>query len=668
MPRLIVRDEFDERIVDLDQEVVTAGRSKKNAIPIRDEHSSREHCEVRRTPDGYMLVDLNSRNGTLVNGCPVNQHKLRHGDKIEVGDTLMIFTSGESRLEYIQRDTPAHLQGVGRKNSTGTGKDTHCSLTVTEGERKGEKVVLEKLPFSFGRNKTCSITFKDDRVSGKHAEIAVDEEGKYVLKDLGSTNGTFINNQKITKAVLKPGAIFEVGLNKMEFNDPRAPAREDRKTPPNPLPAAGGPGDHPKSPASPEGRGRGLEREHLLMVFAGVLSLVVVGGAYFLLPAVLRLVLGGAGEPVLDPSNLIAPDPGFERPDRTRFKDLFEGWRVSGTLGEQFAADAETFAAGRFALRLDSLDQEPRATEMACAYEKNLPVEAGQALVLSGQMRVRKARGLVGYRVTWLDAAQQPVGEDWSPVAAGDTAWQRVEGVFAAPEPATAARVACVGLGAFGQAWFDEVHLARRAIDPAKDRLEMTHGSLRLGFTPRGRFSISRGGTPLLWGGGIRVWTDDGQGLAQELATVDAGQPVSTEEDFSTQVSMVDPSSGGSVKISLATLVIDRRLSLNYRVEADEGMAVDQVEWGFTMRPERLKEGFVVATADGEWAEPGAFARTPGVVRLALGPAEGRLTIRFGTPAACIVRRAENYPQLGCVQVDSPAAGTKVFEFSIELD
>jgi two-component system, NtrC family, sensor kinase len=49
-------------------DVITIGRSKDNHVVLFDHTASRRHAKVRKTPDGYLLMDLDSHNGTHVNG------------------------------------------------------------------------------------------------------------------------------------------------------------------------------------------------------------------------------------------------------------------------------------------------------------------------------------------------------------------------------------------------------------------------------------------------------------------------------------------------------------------------------------------------------------------------------------------------------------------------
>lgn len=77
----------------LDGAVLRIGRETQNDLQLLDSEASRRHAEFRADSQGnFLLVDLNSSNGTLVNGHKVAQHELASGDRIEIGGTLLIFT------------------------------------------------------------------------------------------------------------------------------------------------------------------------------------------------------------------------------------------------------------------------------------------------------------------------------------------------------------------------------------------------------------------------------------------------------------------------------------------------------------------------------------------------------------------------------------------------
>ncbi len=71
--------------------VTVLGRSRRCDIVLTDPNVSRQHAEIRRQDDGFMLVDLGSTNGTRVNRRDVKQVVLQHGDRIELGTTEFLF-------------------------------------------------------------------------------------------------------------------------------------------------------------------------------------------------------------------------------------------------------------------------------------------------------------------------------------------------------------------------------------------------------------------------------------------------------------------------------------------------------------------------------------------------------------------------------------------------
>jgi hypothetical protein len=78
----------------LEGDRMVIGRLEGSEIQITDPGASRRHAEVRRDGDKYVLVDLGSTNGTLVNEAPVSEHTLEEGDRITIGRTVLEFRRG----------------------------------------------------------------------------------------------------------------------------------------------------------------------------------------------------------------------------------------------------------------------------------------------------------------------------------------------------------------------------------------------------------------------------------------------------------------------------------------------------------------------------------------------------------------------------------------------
>jgi transcriptional regulator with GAF, ATPase, and Fis domain/pSer/pThr/pTyr-binding forkhead associated (FHA) protein len=93
MARLIIRGQEGkpDRIFECEGKVATIGRSAENHVQIDDLNSSRHHCELHESKEGYELLDKDSRNGTFVNGRRVTRKVLVAGDKIEIGTTVIFY-------------------------------------------------------------------------------------------------------------------------------------------------------------------------------------------------------------------------------------------------------------------------------------------------------------------------------------------------------------------------------------------------------------------------------------------------------------------------------------------------------------------------------------------------------------------------------------------------
>jgi hypothetical protein len=90
---LIVLDDTgsERERISITREPITIGRLSTNDVVLADSNVSRRHAELRRTGDRWMVSDLGSTNGTLVNGKLAREHELNDGDKISFGTSELIF-------------------------------------------------------------------------------------------------------------------------------------------------------------------------------------------------------------------------------------------------------------------------------------------------------------------------------------------------------------------------------------------------------------------------------------------------------------------------------------------------------------------------------------------------------------------------------------------------
>jgi transcriptional regulator with GAF, ATPase, and Fis domain len=106
-PRLLVLSgPLKDSTIPLSEGEVTLGREASNGIAIIDPSVSRKHCLVRGQDGRFLVRDLDSRNGTLVNGAAIEEQFLQHGDEIATGDSSFLFlvedeeiTAAASRVE-----------------------------------------------------------------------------------------------------------------------------------------------------------------------------------------------------------------------------------------------------------------------------------------------------------------------------------------------------------------------------------------------------------------------------------------------------------------------------------------------------------------------------------------------------------------------------------------
>lgn len=91
------------------------------------------------------------------------------------------------------------------------------ALLVTQGPTGGRTYQLDGTPVLMGRSPDCTVPLEDDYASGRHARL-FPQGSRWFLEDLGSTNGTYIDEQRLTRAVpVEAGRPFRVGKSVLEL-------------------------------------------------------------------------------------------------------------------------------------------------------------------------------------------------------------------------------------------------------------------------------------------------------------------------------------------------------------------------------------------------------------------------------------------------------------------
>jgi pSer/pThr/pTyr-binding forkhead associated (FHA) protein len=215
MPRLIMRrGPTPGAIYQLDTDEMTIGRGRKNQIVIHDNEVSREHCRLVRLMDDYEVHDLNSSNGTFVNGLRVMSNwLLSPGSLVELGDSITLEyertpITSTAPIARLTTQT-AQLNGAATEEAPIT-DERHC-LMMTMGPTIGRVYYLTNPLHSIGRDNANDIVIQDPEISRHHARLRL-LRGQYVLEELGSTNGTYINGTLLNEQhTLTPNDVVRLG-------------------------------------------------------------------------------------------------------------------------------------------------------------------------------------------------------------------------------------------------------------------------------------------------------------------------------------------------------------------------------------------------------------------------------------------------------------------------
>lgn len=108
--------------IPLGGKVSLVGRGDECTVLVADRSVSRQHAQIERDDGGYHVQDLDSRNGTTVNGIAIVRKRLRHNDVIRFGDVEFVFQ--ESDEQPVRPDTRA------KKPSTGAGMANREGMTI----------------------------------------------------------------------------------------------------------------------------------------------------------------------------------------------------------------------------------------------------------------------------------------------------------------------------------------------------------------------------------------------------------------------------------------------------------------------------------------------------------------------------------------------------------
>ncbi|NJM65856.1 MAG: FHA domain-containing protein [Acaryochloris sp. RU_4_1] len=209
----IRKNQMLTREFSLTQNEVNLGRAPDNNLVLSDDLSvSRHHAQVKFSGNAYTVTDLNSSDGTYVNGIQLSPHTPRTlvtGDQVRIGFYELIFS--------LTVPTPVQptISAATQKTTISGMPDLGLAGTPTQARHldlKGRET------FTLGRDPLNDMAINHPSVSRFHAQIKK-QEGSYIVLDLNSTNGTFLNGKQIVgHHPLRVGDTIRVGSTSLLFN------------------------------------------------------------------------------------------------------------------------------------------------------------------------------------------------------------------------------------------------------------------------------------------------------------------------------------------------------------------------------------------------------------------------------------------------------------------
>ncbi|MEO1655243.1 MAG: FHA domain-containing protein, partial [Bacteroidota bacterium] len=156
---------------------------------------SRKHARIYLNKNQeVVLEDLNSTNGTYLNGIRVRKSYLQDGD---------VISFQKNKAEYVlELKMDQHLSSQYHPFRANLNPDTRQSL---------QELLAEKEEVTIGR-KDCDIILANLSISRQHTSIRLLDNGQYEVRDLGSKNGTFINGEQIHQPqIIQEGDRIQIG-------------------------------------------------------------------------------------------------------------------------------------------------------------------------------------------------------------------------------------------------------------------------------------------------------------------------------------------------------------------------------------------------------------------------------------------------------------------------
>jgi len=141
--------------------------------------------------------------------CHVFQHTYQ-----QFINNLVEYLKGHVLISDIMTDEKTSILNI---DSSEFKDERHKSCIIIEGDQIGRIFYLSEGKNIVGRMENTDINLDSSTVSRRHAVINFDNHSRIFIKDLTSSNGTYVNGQRITETELKEGDIFTIGIYKLKI-------------------------------------------------------------------------------------------------------------------------------------------------------------------------------------------------------------------------------------------------------------------------------------------------------------------------------------------------------------------------------------------------------------------------------------------------------------------
>jgi DNA-binding NtrC family response regulator len=204
---LLLRDDTPLLRCPLHGQTVTVGKSPANDISIPDDDAPPLLCSFEPCDDGYRVVSRGGRT-LAVNDDDTQDHALADGDRVTLGRLTARYV-GRSPLDEATPRGGAQRTGILRTDPSGQLERTELGIALPP-ELGGGRLEVPDAGLRLGAAEDNDVVVDDGFTSSFPAQIYAKGERLFV-RDLDSTNGTFVDGVRVIEAELKPGAVLRLG-------------------------------------------------------------------------------------------------------------------------------------------------------------------------------------------------------------------------------------------------------------------------------------------------------------------------------------------------------------------------------------------------------------------------------------------------------------------------